>query len=605
MDAAGDFVITWTSFGQGNDNATQSNVYAKRFASSTLNWNPDNITAGGQGWGNLPGGSGDPYVTTIDNPDQHIVATNAGYSSVVEVYVDDFGSQGTGSGSLLAGTDWILTAGHVAWSDTISAPLLPQDLSVAFDTAAGPGHRAGHAGRRQPGLSTVTFRTGTTWPCLSWRLCQPASRDFPSTLAPNEVGKVFTLMGYGTYGTGAIGAVFDPDDQKREGENVFDTTGTTVGFTDTTVGGRLRRRHHAGRRVRGLSTASTTRIRPLWLPKQEAMAAPGDSGGPGLINGMIAGVVSGSGGHGAPTSIPGYPGQLFLRPDRRLTPAFPLLPTGSTTSPVSTRPGEFLVNQNDVINISQDATWQPGYRQLGNPFTSPSTTRAETRPLLGGHGRRRRFRHHLDQLRPRRRGQRLRRRRQRRERRLCPPLQRQCHSGQRRVPSEPDRPGQPAERQGVDGRRRRFHGHLGEQPERQLRRLRPPLRPHQPGAIRPELPSDPNGVRSCGTARIRCTSPIPCSSRRSWSPTPISRSQYAWLRKPHGQQRRDRRRNAGQHHDRRRPAISPAWPWTPPATPWSSGAATGRCRASRIRKASSTNASLGRRTPPARPSPTC
>ena len=80
---------------------------------------------------------------------------------------------------------------------------------------------------------------GTMLRCSSWRSCRLASRVFPIYTGTNEVGKVFTLMGYGTYGTGAAGEVFDPDDQKREGENIFDATGATIGCDRYAIGVRL------------------------------------------------------------------------------------------------------------------------------------------------------------------------------------------------------------------------------------------------------------------------------------------------------------------------------------------------------------------------------
>ena len=38
-----------------------------------------------------------------------------------------------GSGSLLAGSNWVLTAAHVVWSDTFGTPLAPSQVTVDFD----------------------------------------------------------------------------------------------------------------------------------------------------------------------------------------------------------------------------------------------------------------------------------------------------------------------------------------------------------------------------------------------------------------------------------------------------------------------------------------
>ena len=83
MDAAGDFVITWTSYGQDGDAASQSNVYAKRYASTSLGLERRQHRPRGLRGQQHAGGHVEPYVTTVDNPDNHIVRPGTGYDGVV------------------------------------------------------------------------------------------------------------------------------------------------------------------------------------------------------------------------------------------------------------------------------------------------------------------------------------------------------------------------------------------------------------------------------------------------------------------------------------------------------------------------------------------
>ena len=150
-----------------------------------------------------------------------------------------------------------------------------------------------------------------------------------------------------------------------------------------------------------------------------------------LINGKIAGVVSvrlrPSPGRRTSTATTTTPATARFGVDTRVSVFADWI--NSITS-VGIGHGEFLVNADDVINLAYDAQGNPITDNLGNSSTCARQPERQPRPLLGGHGLGRRLRHHLDQLRPRRRGQRLRRRRQRRERRLCPPLQRRTRHAQ-------------------------------------------------------------------------------------------------------------------------------------------------------------------------------
>ena len=134
--------------------------------------------------------------------------------------------------------------------------------------------------------------------------------------------------------------------------------------------------------------------------RRDHLRCTGDSGGPNFINGLIAGVTS-------------YGLELTRGPARRgRRPQFELRRHRCRRAGFDLRR---LDRRGRCVGIAR-VPRQHDHRQ---------------RPEVvgGGDGRRRRFRHHLDQLRPGRHRQRLRGGRQRRERRLRPALQRRRQPG--------------------------------------------------------------------------------------------------------------------------------------------------------------------------------
>ena len=82
------------------------------------------------------------YCTTVDSPDNHEVA-RPHYQGVVKVEQMQNGvGVAYGSGSLLAGTNWVLTAGHVVCYENSNIPYQPDEYMVWFDT---PNGRIGEA----------------------------------------------------------------------------------------------------------------------------------------------------------------------------------------------------------------------------------------------------------------------------------------------------------------------------------------------------------------------------------------------------------------------------------------------------------------------------
>jgi hypothetical protein len=82
MAGAGNFVVTWTSFGQNGDNPWESNVYAKTFASNNI-YRQATATTQASIVSNTEG-TATPLIVTVDSPANHVVGPGAGYDGGTE-----------------------------------------------------------------------------------------------------------------------------------------------------------------------------------------------------------------------------------------------------------------------------------------------------------------------------------------------------------------------------------------------------------------------------------------------------------------------------------------------------------------------------------------
>ncbi len=361
MDASGDFIITWTSYGQDADAAVESNIYAKRYTSSSQYWDSANFDPDAIGLGNSKADFADEYVTTIDDPNNHLVEAGAGFEGVVQVLTVDYdGTEGGGSGSLLVGGNdddgyWILTAAHVVWS-VIQAPLSPSLVEIAFDTTTGRVIEQATEVIVHPAYND-NVELGNDVALVKIDSVPEGVEGFQIYTASDEVGETFQLLGYGAYGTGAIGEVFDSDDQKREMHNIYDATGAVLGYSDT----QLAYDFDDGTTMRdafGVLYGIRNTDDLLVTLKQEGMACHGDSGGPNLIDGLIAGVVSfGFGVPGVDINQDNFDstyGEFGV--DTRVSAFADWIDgiTGCLSASELVAHGEFLVNSNDVFNLAYD-----------------------------------------------------------------------------------------------------------------------------------------------------------------------------------------------------------------------------------------------------------
>jgi predicted nucleic acid-binding Zn-ribbon protein len=315
MDKSGNFVISWTSSVQNTQGAWNTDIYAKKFTSSGSYWNGNNVsvTNGASPNANLPpNASIGPLISTVDNPTSHQVPSGAGYDGVVQVNFDVLGLyMGYGSGVLLAGSNVILTAAHVATYEGTFIPIESQFMNVTFDTATGPVTM---------GVSQVIVHPGWLGNLADGNdiALLVLDGDAPSGVkgydiyrGSDEVGKIGSMYGYGITGTGANGSTGDSNNLKYSGQNRIDATSSIFGsgFSNTFLVSDF---------DSGLPANDAMgiyyNVHDLGLGVNEAGLSSGDSGGPMFVNGKIAGIASfGMTYGGSQDAVPGLNTSLTLR----------------------------------------------------------------------------------------------------------------------------------------------------------------------------------------------------------------------------------------------------------------------------------------------------
>ncbi len=289
MNAGGNFIITWTSAGQDGDNPGQTNVYAKRYLANDAYWSRSSLNSGGSSDA-VPydGAVFDTYYIAVDDPANHVVEPGQGYDGVVEVFAtDSTGGTGLGTGALLVGGKYILTASHVIWDMNINAPMTAPNIEVVFHTPDGPVTCFVDAVFVNPQYDGNPFN-GADVSLL--RLADPAPagvEQYDIYRGSNEMGQVTSKYGWGQIGQGNTGGTEEPDGM-HTGQNKWEATGSLVGVSDVLLvydfdDGTAQ--HDGFGQVYG--------IRDTGVGVNESSGYHGDSGGPSFLNGLIAGVCTG------------------------------------------------------------------------------------------------------------------------------------------------------------------------------------------------------------------------------------------------------------------------------------------------------------------------
>ncbi len=299
MDSDGTFVISWTSYGQDGDAANESNIYAKQFVSNDAFLDLDGTLYSTNGISQLNPGTA--RVVTTDDPMNHIVPEGTGYDGVVQVVMP---GGGYGSGALLYTGRHIVTAAHVVDDGTGTGTPLTS-VEVYFDL---------------PDSGRVVMTASVIYMHQEWTGDIYDGNDLAIIVLPeeapieadrydiyrgsNELGQEFTIVGYGAAGQGLEDLTIT-DEAKRIGYNEFEAYGESLngidlgnfylngGGTIDLPSGKVLVYDFDSGLPENDALGMAIGYHDLGLGIREADPAHGDSGGPALINGVIAGVVSG------------------------------------------------------------------------------------------------------------------------------------------------------------------------------------------------------------------------------------------------------------------------------------------------------------------------
>jgi hypothetical protein len=288
MAQDGSFIITWTSWGQGNDRPYESNIYAKNFPSNlSLIASQNSRTLSQRIQAMQANEQLGLKIVSADAIDNHLTG-DENYTGVVRITAGDDTGLWMGSGSLLVSGSHILTAAHVVTTE-IGEPVPVENISVTFVLPSGNVTYRVSQNSVHPDYAGDPS-TQTDLAILTLETIAPSEAERYDLYRGNEeIGSMFTVVGFGTTGTGTTGNT-GPAGTRHEGENKYEALGTIFSpeysentlvydFDDGTSG------HDAlgvyfNIRDTGLGAA------------HEVTSAQGDSGGPNFISGKIAGVVS-------------------------------------------------------------------------------------------------------------------------------------------------------------------------------------------------------------------------------------------------------------------------------------------------------------------------
>lgn len=226
-------------------------------------------------------------VTTARNYDdsRYLAAAGLGWDGVVRVTYGGF----SGTGILLYGGRAVLTAAHLFESAGTTA-------SVYFDTVQGMRSQSGLFYTVNPGFdSSSNADLALVW--LSAPAIASADR-YQLYRAADAIGQTFTMVGYGKLGTGLTGQSVESGNVRYMAQNRFDAYADTLKQVlgnamdwSPSNGSQLLADFDNGSAMNDALGKLIGRT-GLGIGDGEGMLAQGDSGGPALIDGQIAGVAT-------------------------------------------------------------------------------------------------------------------------------------------------------------------------------------------------------------------------------------------------------------------------------------------------------------------------
>ncbi len=204
------------------------------------------------------------------------------------------------SGSLLTGGWYILTAAHCLNDGGVEVPKGTK-FTVTFKLPVGEVSIPASEYYIHPGWTGYESEVGNDIAVLRLRRRAPnTAEQYAINRDKNEVGKVFTKVGYGYIGTGAIGQDEDSnsDEKRYAGQNRYDGTidllknATESDMSELVLGSQLIFDFDDGSAAHDTLGRHFPNLVDRGLGKDEIATASGDSGGPSFIDGKIAGISS-------------------------------------------------------------------------------------------------------------------------------------------------------------------------------------------------------------------------------------------------------------------------------------------------------------------------
>jgi hypothetical protein len=282
----GSFVVTWTSSGQTGDQPYQTNVYAKRFSSSSIyasSRSAENYTATGTGLSDYA-----DYVITTDAPTNHTVNPPSGYDGVVQV--NQTGGGQLGSGVLLWTNTQILTAAHL-FTDAQGRQIV-NSVDIQFNTSAGVVTLTSTQIFIHPAYTGDGLLGGDLAIVNLPSVAPNNIQGYQLYTGTDELNKTFDLVGYGYGGQGGTPNNADSG-IKRRGQNRYEMLGVGLKAPfGTSTSDVLVYDFDSGQAAND-TLGVYFGLYNNGLGSAEASSTFGDSGGPSFINGRIAGIVMG------------------------------------------------------------------------------------------------------------------------------------------------------------------------------------------------------------------------------------------------------------------------------------------------------------------------